>query len=70
MMNILVPIGTSTNATETLQYAVDFAEAFGSEIYVMEVFNVTGKTGTLTNVTQKIADSGKERLMIFKKSII
>ena len=62
MMNILVPIGTSTNATETLQYAVDFAEAFGSEIYVMEVFNVTGKTGTLTNVTQKIADSGKERL--------
>ncbi|SEK98034.1 Nucleotide-binding universal stress protein, UspA family [Maribacter orientalis] len=62
MMNILVPIGTSTNATETLQYAVDFAEAFGAKIYVMEVFNVTGKTGTLTNVTQKIADSGKERL--------
>ena len=62
MTNILVPIGTSSNANETLQYAVDFAEAFGAEIYVMEVFNVTGKTGTLTNVTQKIADSGKERL--------
>ena len=62
MMNILVPIGTSSNANETLQYAVDFAAAFGAKIYVMEVFNVTGKTGTLTNVSQKIAESGKERL--------
>ena len=62
MMNILVPIGTSTNANETLQYAVDFAEAFGAEIYVMDVFNVTGKIGTLTNVTQKIAENSKERL--------
>lgn len=62
MMNILVPIGTSSDAHETLQYAVDFAAAFGGQIYVMEVFNATGKTGTLTNVTQKIAESGKERL--------
>jgi len=62
MMNILVPIGTSTNANETLQYAVDFAEAFGAAIYVMDVFNVTGKTGTLTNVTQKVAENSKERL--------
>jgi len=62
MMNILVPIGTSSDAHETLQYAVDFAASFGARIYVMEVFNAHGKTGTLTNITQKIADSGKERL--------
>tara|TARA_R110000765_G_scaffold98600_1_gene185366 strand:- start:497 stop:1294 length:798 start_codon:yes stop_codon:yes gene_type:complete len=62
MMNILVPIGTSSNANETLQYAVDFAVAFGSQIYVMEVFNATGKAGTLTNVTQKITENAKERL--------
>ena len=61
-MNILVPIGTSSNANETLQYAVDFAADFGAQVYVMEVFNATGKAGTLTNVTQKIAESGKERL--------
>ena len=61
-MNILVPIGTSENAHETLQYATDFAADFGAQIYVMEVFNATGKAGTLTNVTQKIAESGKERL--------
>lgn len=62
MMNILVPIGTSEDANETLQYATDFAKDFGAQIYVMEVFNATGKTGTLTNVSQKIAESGRERL--------
>jgi len=62
MMNILVPIGTSSNANETLQYAVNFAKDFDAEIYVMEVFNVIGKTGTLTNVTQKVAENSKERL--------
>jgi len=62
MMNILVPIGTSSDAHETLQYAVDFAADFDAQIYVMEVFNAHGKAGTLTNITQKIADSSKERL--------
>ena len=61
-MNILVPIGTSSNANQTLQYAVDFAQDFGAEIYVMDVFNVSGKTGTLTNITQKVAENSKERL--------
>lgn len=62
MKNILVPIGTSPDANETLQYAVDFAIDFGAEVYVMEVFNVTSKTGTLANVSEKVAESGKERL--------
>ncbi len=30
MKNILVPIGTSPNAHETLQYAVDLASKFSS----------------------------------------
>ena len=62
MTNILVPIGTSADAHETLQYAVDFATDFGAHIFVMEVFNATSKTGTLANVSDKIAESGKERL--------
>ncbi len=61
-MNILVPIGTSPDAHETLQYAVDFSKAFGAQIYVMEVFTVSGPTGTLANVSEKVAESGKERL--------
>mgnify|MGYP003624882616 FL=1 len=62
MKNILVPIGTSPDSNETLQYAVDFATQFSSEIYVMEVFSVSAKTGNLGNVSEKIAESSIEHL--------
>ena len=62
MINILVPIGTSPNANETLQYAVDFAADFSASIFVMEVFSFSGKAGSLANISEKIAKSGKERL--------
>lgn len=62
MINILVPIGTSPNANETLQYAVDFAADFSAAVFVMEVFNVSARAGSLTNISEKIAKSGKERL--------
>lgn len=62
MKNILVPIGTSPDSHETLQYAVDFAAHFSSEIYVMEVFNVSAKTGSLGNIEEKVTESSIERL--------
>ncbi len=62
MIHILVPIGTSSNAGETLQYAVDFAADFSAAVFVMEVFNVSAKTGSLANISEKVAKSGKERL--------
>jgi nucleotide-binding universal stress UspA family protein len=62
MKNILVPIGTSANSHETLQYAVHFAKDFDCRIYVMEVFNVTALAGNLTNVEEKVAKSSKEHL--------
>lgn len=62
MINILVPIGTSPNANETLQYAVDFAADFSARVFVMEVFSFSAKAGSLTNISDKIAKSGKERL--------
>ncbi len=62
MINILVPIGTSPNANETLQYAIDFASDFASNIYVMEVFSVSAKAGSLVNISDKIAKSSKEHL--------
>ncbi|MBT8298089.1 MAG: universal stress protein [Maribacter sp.] len=62
MINILVPIGTSPNANETLQYAVEFAADFSARVYVMEVFNVSAKAGSLANISEKVAKSGKERL--------
>jgi nucleotide-binding universal stress UspA family protein len=62
MINILVPIGTSPNANETLQYAIDFASDFAANIYVMEVFNVSAKAGSLANISDKVAKSSKEHL--------
>ncbi|WP_276388838.1 universal stress protein [Eudoraea chungangensis] len=62
MKNILVPIGTSPNAHETLQYAVDFAAEFSSKIYVMEVFSAKVGAGDLTNVSKKVEESSKKRL--------
>ncbi|MGY8913914.1 MAG: universal stress protein, partial [Flavobacteriales bacterium] len=69
MKNILVPIGTSPEAHETLQYAVDFASEFSSRVFVMEVFNVKGTgAGTLANLQEKVAESSKEHLMeVIKK---
>lgn len=62
MKNILVPIGTSPDSHETLQYAVHFAKEFGSRIFVMEVFSVTALAGSLSNVEEKVAKSSKEHL--------
>jgi nucleotide-binding universal stress UspA family protein len=62
MINILVPIGTSPNANETLQYAVDFAADFSAKVFVMEVFNVSAKAGSLANISEKMARSSKEHL--------
>lgn len=62
MKNILVPIGTSSNSGETLQYAVDFAAEFSAQVFVMDVFTVSAKTGSLVNISEKVAQSSKERL--------
>ena len=61
MNNILVPLGTSNTAHETLQYAVDFALDFGANIYIMDVFNFSTAAGALGNVEEKVVQSSKER---------
>lgn len=63
MKNILVPIGTSSTAHETLQYAVDFATEFSANIFVMEVFSViSAGAGNLGNVSGKVEKNSKERI--------
>ncbi|MEM9078174.1 MAG: universal stress protein [Bacteroidota bacterium] len=62
MNNILVPIGTSPNASNTLQYAIDFAAHFGAQVFVMDVFSVSSASGSLANVEEKVAKSSKEHI--------
>lgn len=50
MKNILVPVGSSSNLTSHLQYAVDFAKYFGAKLYVVQVYNVYSKAGTMVNI--------------------
>ncbi len=50
MKNILVPVGSSANAKSHLQYAVDFARAFGAKLFIVQVYNVYTKAGTMIKV--------------------
>ncbi|MGB5420200.1 universal stress protein [Algibacter sp.] len=59
MKNILVPVGSSKNALSHLQYAVDFAQAFGAKIFVVQVYNVYTKAGTMIKVDQIIERESK-----------
>lgn len=62
MNNILVPIGTSPDSSNTLQYAIDFAANFGAKVFVMDVFSVSSVAGSLANIEEKVAESSKEHI--------
>ncbi|MWW24475.1 universal stress protein [Algibacter lectus] len=59
MKNILVPVGSSKNAQSHLQYAVDFAEAVGAKLFVVQVYNVYTKAGTMIRVDDVIQRESK-----------
>ena len=62
MKNILVPVGSSKNALSHLQYAVDFAEAFGAKLFIVQVYNVYTKAGTMIRVDHIIERESREFL--------
>ncbi|KAA5827534.1 universal stress protein [Algibacter amylolyticus] len=59
MKNILVPVGSSKNAVSHLQYAVDFAEAFNAKLFIVQVYNVYTKAGTMIRVDDIIQRESK-----------
>ncbi len=50
MKNLLVPIGSSGNAVNTLQYAIDFAHTMNAKIFVTQVYESTKVAGNLKNI--------------------
>lgn len=50
MQNILVPIGSTENALNTLQYAVDFAESVSANLFVFRAYSSLSKAGTMVSV--------------------
>jgi len=59
MKTLLVPVGSSKNAQSHLQYAVDFAKAFGAKLYVVQIYNVYTKAGTMIKVDHIIERESK-----------
>ncbi|WP_299126623.1 universal stress protein [uncultured Winogradskyella sp.] len=59
MKTILVPVGSSKNAKSHLQFAVDFAKAFGAKLYVVQIYNVYTKAGTMIKVDHIIERESK-----------
>ena len=49
MKHILVPIGSSDNSINTLQYAINFAEAMNAKVFVMRAYKILSKAGAFVN---------------------
>ncbi len=62
MKNILVPVGSSKNAVSHLQYAVDFAKAFDAKLYIIQIYNVYTKAGTIIKIDDILERESQEFL--------
>lgn len=54
MKNILVPIGSTDNASNTLQYAIDFASEVNANIFVFRAYKIQPKAGVIINIDKII----------------
>ena len=50
MKHILVPIGSKKNASNTLQYAIDFAKGIHAKVFVFRAYKAFSKAGTFINM--------------------
>lgn len=55
MKHILVPVGSSENASNTLQYAIDLAAEFEAKVFVFRAYKVLSKAGTIINIDEIVA---------------
>jgi nucleotide-binding universal stress UspA family protein len=50
MKHILVPIGSSENAPNTLKYAIEFAATIAAKVFVFRAYNFKTTAGTIINI--------------------
>lgn len=62
MKNILVPIGSSVNGRNTLQYAIDLANEFNATVFVLKAFSSVNKAGRIGNADEVIARTNAQDL--------
>lgn len=69
MKNILVPIGSSSSATTTLQYAIDLAQKLDANVYVISVFQEFSKVGGMSKVNTLLKEESENRIHSVLKSV-
>ena len=62
MKNILVPLGISDNAQNTLAYAIDLAVTSQAKLYVMDTFNPSFTNAHLLNVKDAMGSRNRQRI--------
>jgi len=62
MKNLLVPIGSSGNATNTLQYAIDFAAVMNAKVFVTRVYESTKVAGAIKNIDAFLEEETNKEL--------
>jgi nucleotide-binding universal stress UspA family protein len=62
MKNILVPLGTSSSSTDTLQYAIDFAHEIDANVYVISIFQEFSKVAGMAKVNTLLKEESENRI--------
>ncbi len=62
MKNLLVPIGSSGNAANTLQYAIDFAHVMNAKVFVTQIYESTRVAGALKNIDTFLEEEANKEL--------
>ncbi len=63
MKNLLVPIGSSGNGPNTLQYAIDLAQKLDAKVYVAQVYESTRVSGSLKNLDAILEEDSTNELL-------
>ena len=69
MKNILVPIGSSKNAINTLQYAIDFVKDSTTKIYIIKVYGVGAAAISMKNMDAVLEKDSHVALKNVLKSV-
>ena len=69
MKNILVPLGVSSNAKYTLDYAIQFAQSNQANLYIMDSFNPSFHHAYLFNASESVGKSNFNRIKNLVKEI-
>lgn len=69
MKHILVPIGSTENAANTLQYAIDFATELNAKVFVFRAYSLQTRAGTIINIDEIMQRETKLYLRTILKTV-